>query len=273
MSSFFPWMGGKTRMLNRLLSVIPRHQCYVEVFAGAANLLFAKAPAGCEVLNDINGDLVNLFRVVKFHRREFLSHLILVTHSRREFSDFKAQPGLTDIQRAVRFYMILKSCFGGKGGTTCSNFGYGTMGRARFCRTGLAAIRRCHKRLSGVIVENLDFADCIRRYDRPHTFFYCDPPYFETGGYQADFGIEQHKSLAAILRAIKGKFLLSINDHAVIRKLYAELKIVPVDTRYTVSRDKYAAQKTCGELLIANYPLSRAALIKKHDPLKKAAAL
>lgn len=247
-------------MLTRLLAVIPPHECYVEVFAGAANLLFAKAPAGCEVLNDINGDLVNLFRVVKFHRREFLSQLVLVTHSRREFSDLKAQPGLTDVQRAARFYMVLKSCFGGKGGTTCSNFGYGTTGRARFCRTGLSAVHRCHKRLNGVIIENLDFADCIRRYDRPHTFFYCDPPYLDSAGYQDGFGLLQHKILARLLRAIRGKFLLSVNDHPVIRGLYKGFVIVPVETRYTVSLDKSAAKKTRCELLIANYPLSRAAL-------------
>lgn len=257
MSSFFAWMGGKSRMVATLLKAIPPHECYVEVFAGAANLLFAKPLSPCEVINDINGDLVNLFRVVKYHRREFLSQLILMTHSRREFSDVKSQPGLTDIQKAARFYLILKTCFGGKGGTTCCNFGYGTSGKARFNRLSLSAVHRCHKRLSGVYVENLPFNDCISRYDRPHSFFYCDPPYLETTGYQSDFGLADHKRLCRQLRDIKGKFLLSINDHTEIRSLYKGLTIRPIQVRYTVSRDK-SDQATCRkELLIANYPLPR----------------
>lgn len=208
MSSFFPWMGGKTKLLGRLLSVMPPHECYVEVFSGAANLLFTKAPAGCEVLNDINGGLVNLFRVVKFHRREFLREILLVTHSRREFSDF------------------------------------------------LAAVHRCHKRLAGVIVEQLDFADCIRRYDRTHTFFYCDPPYIGTAGYQADFSLADHNRLAGALAKIKGKFLLSINDCSTARQVYGGFKIKTVTTTYTVCRDKSPdAQKARGELLISNYSL------------------
>lgn len=256
MSSFFPWMGGKTKMLNRLLAAVPPHSCYVELFAGAANLLFVKEPAGCEVINDVNSDLVGLFRVVKHHRREFLSQLTLITHSRKEFSDFKQQPGMTDIQRAARFYMILKSCFGGKGGTACSNFGYGTTGRARFNRISLAAVNRCHKRLAGVIVEQLDFADCIKRYDRPYTFFYCDPPYIGTAGYQADFSLADHARLAKALSGIKGKFLLSINDCPQANKLYGKFRIKRLTTTYTVCRDKSEdAQKARSELLISNYPL------------------
>jgi DNA adenine methylase len=250
-------MGGKSRMVNLLLSAIPPHQCYVEVFAGAANLLFAKPLSKCEVVNDINGDLVNLFRVVKFHRREFLNQLTLTTHSRREFSDFKLQPGLTDIQRAARFYLILKVAFGGKVGATSSCFGYGTSGKARYSRLSLAAVHRCHKRLSGVFIENLNFSDCIARYDRPYSFFYCDPPYLETTVYQAEFGIAEHKQLSRQLRSMKGKFLLSINDHPDIRTLYKGLMIRPVNVRYTVSRDK-SDEATCRkELLITNFPLPR----------------
>jgi DNA adenine methylase len=249
-------MGGKTKMLNRLLAVIPQHGCYVELFAGAANLLFVKESAGCEVINDVNGDLVGLFRVVKYHRREFLRELLFVTHSRREFSDFKQQPGLTDIQKAARFYLILKACFGGKGGTACSSFGYGTTGRARFNRISLAAVHRCHKRLAGVIVEQLDFADCIKRYDRPYTFFYCDPPYIGTAGYQADFSLDDHARLAKALSVIKGKFLLSINDCSQANKIYGKFRTRRLTTTYTVCRDKSEdAQKDRNELLISNYLL------------------
>ena len=69
MSSFFPWMGGKSKIAKRLAELLPQHGCYVEVFAGAANLLFVKEISKTEVINDINSELINLFRVVKWHRR------------------------------------------------------------------------------------------------------------------------------------------------------------------------------------------------------------
>lgn len=214
----------------------------MEVFGGAANILFAKPRSKTEVLNDINSDLVTLFRVVKYHRREFLRQLQFVTHSRRDFEDFKSQKGLTDCQKAARFYLILKVAFGGKGGTGDCHFGYGTTGRSRYSRLTFAAINRCHKRLDGVFLENVDFADCIRRYDRPYSFFYCDPPYLETHGYAAEFKLDDHRRLAAALLAIKGRFLLSINDHATIRRLYKDCHVAPVKTFYTVSRDNDRAE-------------------------------
>jgi len=256
-TSFFPWMGGKRKLAKQILAVLPDHTCYVEVFSGAANILFAKPKSQCEVLNDINGDLVTLFRVVKYHRHEFLRSLAYLTHSRREFEEAQAQPGLTDIQRASRFYLVLKAAFGGKGGCGKSQFGYGTTGKARFNRTSLAALRQCHKRLDGVTIEQLDYADCLTRYDRPHTLFYCDPPYLDTAGYAAPFGRADHEQLAARLMSLKGKFLLSVNDHPAIRKLYKGCRTRKVQTVYTIARDKTAAAQTRPELLIANYKLPR----------------
>jgi len=253
MSSFFPWMGGKSKMAARLSQLLPEHSCYVEVFAGAANLLFAKEPSKTEVINDINSELVNLFRIVRCHRREFLRQLSLLTHSRDTFADYRTQPGLTDIQRAARTYFILKASFGGKGEV----LGYGTTGKARFRRTIFSAIHRCHKRLDGVYIENLDFADLIKRYDRAHTVFYCDPPYLETAGYKAVFTLSDHKRLAEHLKLIKSKFLLSVNDHPKIRGLYKGLPRIKVKVKYTISRDKSRKASERSELVIANYPLPR----------------
>ncbi len=218
--SFFPWQGGKSNMAARLCQLLPDHKCYVELFAGAANLLFAKPPSKTEVLNDINSELTNLFRIVRCHRREFFRAVSFQLHSRTAFSDYRSQPGLTDIQRAVRSFFIIKTAFGGKGGTTHPAFGYGTTGRACFKRSATASITRCHKRLDGVYIENLDFADCIKRYDRKWTVFFADPPYLESSDYKAPFDFDDHKRLAAVLGTIKGKFLLTINDHPDIRNLY-----------------------------------------------------
>ncbi len=228
-----------------------------EVFAGAANILFAKQKSKVEVINDINSELVNLFRIVRWHPREFVKELSLVLHSRKDFSDYRTQPGLTDIQKAARSYFIIKTAFGGKGGTSHPDFGYGTTGKSHFRRTVFAMIRLCHKRLDGVYVENLDFEDCIKRYDRSHTLFYCDPPYLDTADYKSQFGYCDHERLASILKSIKGKFLLSINDRPKIRLLYKNFHIITVTKKYTISRDKDSAARDRSELVIANYPLPR----------------
>ncbi len=254
----FPWMGGKYKLAKRICQLFPGHTCYVELFAGAANLLLAKQPAKAEVLNDINSDLTNLFRIVRFHPRALITELATTTHSRQEFQDATNYPGQTDIQRAARTLLIYKASFGGQGGAKSQpTFGYGTTGRAHFRRSIHAAIRRIHRRLDGVCIENLDYADCIQRYDRKHTLFYCDPPYLETAGYQTDFTIEDHQLLASTLAKIKGKFLLSINDHKEIRKLYQGFPRLKVTTKYSITRDKKAAVTDRPELAIANFPLPR----------------
>lgn len=257
MSSLFPWMGGKSKTAKRLCQLLPEHKCYVEVFAGAANLLFVKEKSKTEVLNDINSELVNLFRVVRWHPREFIKELFFSTQSRINFTDYRSQPGLTDIQKAARSWFIMKTAFGGLGGTTHPVFGYGTTGKAPFHRSAFGVVRRYHKRLDGVYIENLDFTDCIRRYDRPHTVFYCDPPYLDAPGYKAVFTADNHRRLAAILKSIKGKFLLSINNHPKIRSLYRGLPRLKVKVKYSVSRDKSSKARDRTELVIANYPLPK----------------
>jgi len=257
MGSFFPWMGGKFKVAKRLCELLPQHQCYVELFAGAANVLFVKEKSKTEVLNDINNELINLFRVVRFHPREFLSELLLVSQSRLEFQDYRSQPGLTDVQRAACSWFIMKTAFGGLGGTTHPAFGYGSMGQAHFRRSAFVAVRRCHKRLDGVYIENLDFTECVRRYDRPYTVFYCDPPYLESSKYKTEFTIKDHRRLAGNLKQIKGKFLLTINDHPTICSLYKKFSVLRIKVKYSVSRDKTPKARNRTELIIANYPLPR----------------
>lgn len=119
--SFFAWMGGKFKAAPKLARLLPDHNCYVEVFAGAANLLFTKDKSKTEVINDVNAELVNLFRVVKYHKREFLLQIADILHSRQCFLEYKDQPGLTDIQRAARTWFVMKTAFGGKGEFTLAD--------------------------------------------------------------------------------------------------------------------------------------------------------
>lgn len=180
MAPIIPWIGGKRRLVDLLLSRFPPHSCYVEVFAGGAAVFFARNPADVEVLNDVNGDLVNLYRVVTHHLEEFVRQFKWAITSRQVFKwlqDTRPET-LTDIQRAARFFYLQQQSFGGKVAGTATTAPAINLLRIE---ENLSA---AHMRLaSGTYIENLDWATCIDRYDRPHTLFYLDPPYWQTEGY------------------------------------------------------------------------------------------
>lgn len=112
--SFLSWIGGKSLLANRIIPLLPEHTCYCEVFGGAGWLLFKKPESHSEVLNDINTDLVTLYRVVKNHLEEFVRCFKWVLVARDEFDRFLAESpeSLTDIQRSARFYYLVKTGFG-----------------------------------------------------------------------------------------------------------------------------------------------------------------
>ena len=111
-----PWIGGKRRLAKVLLPLFPEHTCYVEPFCGAAALFFLKRISKAEVLNDVNGDLVNLYRVIQHHLEEFCRQFKHALVSRQIYEWLKDTPPyvLTDIQRAARFFYLQKLAFGGK---------------------------------------------------------------------------------------------------------------------------------------------------------------
>ena len=248
-------MGGKHAAAEKLIALFPEHTCYVEVFGGAANVLFAKERSKSEVLNDLNDQLVNVFRVIRWHPDEFFAELRLILHSRTEFNDCHDQPGLTDIQRAVRYFYRLKTSFGGTGVKAHKNFSFGTCRKATFNTSAEETIEQAHRRLDGVCIENDDFEKIIKRYDRSHTFFFVDPPYWQTADYGIKFDWTDHTRLKNNLASIKGKFLLTINNHDDIVELYRDFYQQQTKVRYTVCHDDHNQQVT--ELIITNYPLKR----------------
>lgn len=235
-----PWIGGKRRLADRIFPLFPRHSCYVEPFAGGAALYFLRpVPAEVEVLNDVNGDLVNLYRVVQHHLEEFVRQFKWALSSRQVFKWLQeTRPEtLTDIQRAARFYYLQQSAFGGR----VDGQSYGT---ATTQPPGLNLLRieeslsAAHPRLSNTYIEHLTWQDCFRRYDRPHTLFYCDPPYWQTEGYGVPFGFEQYEQMAEVLGQIKGKAIVSLNDHPDIRRVFGRYHIESTDITYTVGGGK-----------------------------------
>jgi DNA adenine methylase len=247
-----PWIGGKRRLVKHILPMFPEHTCYVEPFCGAAALYFAKEPSKVEVLNDINGDMVNLYRVVRHHVEEFNRQFKWGLTSRQIFKWLQITPPetLTDIQRAARFFYLQKQAFGGK--VAGQTFGTAATAPPRLNLLRLEEdLSAAHLRLASTMIEHLDWADCIAKYDRPATLFYCDPPYWGTAGYGVGFDLGQYDRLAGLARTIKGRLIISVNDIPEMREAFKGLTIQRVDITYSVG--KASERKQTGELVIRNW--------------------
>ncbi|WP_428419160.1 DNA adenine methylase [Methylibium sp.] len=238
-----PWMGGKRRLADQLIPRFPPHTCYVEVFAGGAALYFLRPPADVEVINDINGELVNLYRVVKHHLEEFVRQFKWQLSSREVFRWTQATPPatLTDIQRAARFFYLQHHAFGGK--VEGQTWGTATTAPPVNLLRLEETLSAAHLRLASTHVEHLHWRECIERYDRPHSFFYLDPPYWQTAGYGGTFAWSEYEQLASVMRGLKGKALLSINDHPEIRACFAGLHMESLDISYHVGGGHHAADR------------------------------
>jgi DNA adenine methylase len=171
----------------------PPHLCYVEIFAGGGSMFFLRQPTKVEVLNDINGEVINLYRVVKNHLEEFLRQFKNALASRQIYEWSKATPPevLTDIQRAARYLYIQKLSFGGK--VTGQTFGISPSSPPRFNILRLEEdLSQAHFRLSRVCIEHLDWLTCLKKYDRDYTLHFLDPPYWQTEGYGVPFPLEEY---------------------------------------------------------------------------------
>jgi len=246
-----PWIGGKRRLAKSILPLFGEHVCYVEPFCGAAALFFLKEPSRVEVLNDVNGEIVNLYRVVQHHLDEFLRQFRWALISREIYKWLQVTPSqtLTDIQRAARFFYLQKLAFGGK--VSGQTFGTATTGSLRLNLTRMEEeLSQAHLRLAHATIEHLDWAECIRRYDRSHSLIYCDPPYWGTEGYGVPFGLEQYDRLAELARTITGRMIISVNDIPEMRKAFDGLTIERTELAYTVG---IKATAPMGELIIRNW--------------------
>lgn len=230
-----PWIGGKRRLAKTLLPMFPEHSCYVEPFCGAAALFFLKPISQAEVINDLNSELICLYRVVQNHFDEFVRQFRWAVVSREMFRWLHDTPPhvLTDIQRAARFYYLQRACFGGK--VAGRTFG---VDPSRPPRLNLLRIEedlsQAHLRLARATIEHLPWEECISKYDRAGTLFYLDPPYWQTEGYGIPFPWEEYEKLSVHMRRLKGSAILSINDHPAIRKAFSGLQMQAVGISYTV---------------------------------------
>ena len=247
------YIGGKRNLAGRLIERIEAipHDGYAEAFVGMGGVfLRRRSEPPFEAINDASGDVANFFRILQRHYTHFLEMLRFQVASRREFERLiKTDPDtLTDLERAARFLYLQRMAFGGK--VTGRTFGVSKVGGARFNVTTLApTLEAIHERLAGVVIERLPWQDFLKRYDRPGMLFYLDPPYFgNEGDYGRDaFGRDEFAEMAERLAALKGTFLLSINDRPEVRETFGAFEIEPVRTTYSIADGR---PMSAGELII-----------------------
>ncbi|MBB6308885.1 DNA adenine methylase [Xanthobacter tagetidis] len=248
-----PYIGGKRQLAARLVAVIEAvpHETYAEPFVGMGGVFLrrTKVPR-CEVINDISGDVATFYRILQRHYEPFMDLLKWRITSRDEFERLLAQrpESLTDLERAARFLYLQRAAYGGKVAGRTFGVSPGTPGRFDVTRLALV-LDELHGRLSGVIIERLAYADFIARYDAPGTLFYLDPPY---AGSEADYGAGvfcagDFPRLAAQLAALKGRFILSLNDTPLVRAAFAAFPMSEATVTYSISQ---AAPAPAHELII-----------------------
>ena len=200
------WVGGKYKQARWIIAHFPRdfrRRKYVEPFGGAGWVLFFKPRSREEIYNDINGDLVHLFRTIRDNYEEFERRIRWTLYSREEWNRCKRREFRDEVDRAVCFAVVITQSFGAKG----QDFAAGR-------RTWMGFVHRLEQireRLQGVCIENLDYREVIRKYDGKNTLFYLDPPY-EMGVndlYGMRWTEEDTRELIEIVKGIKGYWLMS----------------------------------------------------------------
>lgn len=231
----FGWYGGKFSHLEWLLPLLPGAHHYCEPFSGSAAVLLNRAPSPVETYNDIDGEVVNFFRILR-ERPEELSRVIALTpFSREEFHRAVTMIGKVadPLERARLFYIRARQTRTGLAQTS-------TLGRWANCRNtsragmsgvvsrwlgGVDALPEIAERLIRVQIENRPALDVIRLYDDPKTLFYCDPPYLhatrgDSNAYGYEMDEEEHIRLAAVLNGVKGKAAVSGYRDPLMDKIY-----------------------------------------------------
>ena len=296
MNSLISWVGGKKALRELIYQRFPKdYGRYIEVFGGGGWVLFGKTPERNEVYNDYNNNLSNMFAVVRDQPLAFIQELGYLPENGRNifnlyreiiskqriedkyveeemkkvkvyFTEIQAEEIRTimmknkienqDVQLAVAFFKLIRYSYG----SGCRTFGC----RAYDVRKAFSTVWDVSDRLAHVTIENRDFEELIIQYDKPDTFFYCDPPYYETEGhYEVVFSKEDHIRLCRALKNIQGKFLLSYNDCEFIRELYKDFYIESCSRANNMAL-RYDSSSQFPELLISNYnPMEAAGLLKQ----------
>lgn len=259
----FGWYGGKFSHLDWLLPLLPWSQHYCEPFGGSAAVLLNRIPCPVETYNDIDGEVVNFFRVLRNQKQELLEAIGLTPFSREEFelAISGSVDGISDVERGRRFFIRARQVRTGLAQTASS-------GRWAHClltsRAGMAGavsrwlgsvegLSEIAQRLLRVQIENAPAIEVIRRYDSSETLFYCDPPYphdsrGDSNAYAYEMTDEEHSELAQVLHSVKGRVALSSYHCSLMGELYGDWRCIEAAPKkvHSVKQDRI-------EVLWVNY--------------------
>lgn len=261
------WVGGKSQSAEKIISMFPQHDCYVEVFFGGGSVFFRKKPSKVEIINDINSELVNFYRVLQNNSEEFKTREKLELYAadiyysyRDDFFSGKHHT-LPNVERAFRFFCLIKEAFGGTFGG-----GFGFSSAQNMATTFFNAFEKVDeitKRLKSVTIDNRDFEKIIKSYDGERTVFFTDPPYLASNNADyyfrssnSSFGINDHMRLFLALKSIKGKCLLTVDDSVWIKERYTTQNgfyTINNEVFYSSAPSSSDSRKTVNELIITNY--------------------
>jgi DNA adenine methylase len=261
----FGWYGGKFSHLNWLLPLLPTCHHYCEPFSGSAAVLLNREPSSVETYNDIDGEVVNFFRVLRDHHETLIRSIALTPFSREEYHQAIYAPtiDISDVERARRFYIKARQTRTGLAQTAsigrwanCKNTSRSNMsGVVSRWLGGVHALDEIAQRLLRVQIENRPALDLIRLYDTTNTLFYCDPPYLhatrgDTKAYGFEMDERQHKEFAEAVNQCKGMVAVSGYDHPLMEKFFPTERWIK-----TLGVDKtiHSSKGTRQEVLWTNY--------------------
>jgi DNA adenine methylase len=245
------YIGGKRALAKQIIAIFPPHITYVEAFCGGGQVFFRKEPSKVEVINDLDRDVVNFFRVAQAHTEELIRTMRFMVASRSWFDlMLRINPDtMTDVQRAARYLYLTKNTYASL--VRRRNYGTNVTQLPPFNPERLPEVlEETRRRLARVQIENLPYEDVLRRYDRPTTLFYLDPPYYDRTLYRYNLDHRDFVKMAERLRGLQGKFVLSLNDVPQVRTIFEPFKIRGVELHYTAQK---VAGKRFKEVVITNF--------------------
>lgn len=223
-ANFFPWLGGKGRIAGRIAAELPQARIYVEPYIGAGAVFLRHPPSPVEVINDLDGEVENFYRVLRDQPRELLRRLSATPYARFAFVEALSARGCEadPVARAAAFFVRQAQGFGGMTGDTITagnwgrtfNSSFGMASRVSAWRGRIGALMALHDRVSRAMIDGRDALDVIRYWDAADALFYCDPPYLAetrraSGKYAVEADEAHHAALVDVLLAIKGGAALS----------------------------------------------------------------
>jgi len=263
----FGWYGGKYSHLDWLLPQLPDCFHYCEPFAGSGAVLLNRKPSSVETYNDIDGEVVNFFRVLREEKEALIEKVALTPFSREEFSlACELNPNITNLERARRFYVRARQVRTGLAQTAsvgrwanCKNTSRaGMSGVVSRWLGGIEQLDVIAERLLRVQIENRPAINVIQLYDSKKTLFYCDPPYIhstrgDTKSYRFEMNNYDHEALAETLNNVNGLVALSNYDCELMDKLYPSKKWNKV---YAPQKTIHSTKDIRQEVLWVNYNIN-----------------